>query len=142
MRRTVSARIANLKLRSLRRYHPLEQDSPLERDLPDRLRGEIFIGVYWNVLESLSDALLITTFGIRVRRSTGWVMLDYDDIGEIIYPHREDYEISDHLRIRTLSGTAIDLPICGGRGRFRDVWPFIRFIRRVLWEPESPGASG
>jgi hypothetical protein len=75
-------------------------------------------------------------------RSTGCVMLDYDDIGEIIYPHREDYEISDHLRIRTLSGTAIDLPICGGRGRFRDVWPFIRFIRRVLWEPESPGASG
>jgi hypothetical protein len=130
----VSARITNRTLSSLRRYDPLDHDTFEKRlpEFPARLPREVFVGVYYNTLESLENCLLVTSRGIRVNGPGGWSLLLYDDTERVVTPAQEDMEISDHVSVVTRDGRGTDLPVVGGRGRLRDAWVIIRLLQRSL----------
>lgn len=92
------------------------------------------IGVYRNDGDANTSMVLIGTRGILVLspRSTD---IPYDQINDTAIggpPGFEKHE-ADKIIVTLKNGTMAEVPVYGGKGRFRDVYQFLSFLRRCQW---------
>lgn len=104
---------------------------------------EVVLGVYENVPGELEDSIVVTTRALHLCRDGAWQSVSYEDIRSIETPPTEAplgksgvAELTLHLG----DGQRVSLPVTGGRGKTRDAWEFLRFLRRVTSDLER--ASG
>lgn len=92
---------------------------------------EDILGIYENSPGAWQEAIIISDEGLRIFLNAGWHFIPYADMCAVDVPEAKDKQTVDLLLIRLVSGSTIELPVRGGRGKLRDVWEFLRFLQRV-----------
>jgi hypothetical protein len=92
-------------------------------------QGEEWIGLYENSPGAADDCVVVTSFGLHLRRGQGWEFLGFGQIESVVTVEPKG-EVSE-LRVQRLDGRVTIVPVRGGRDRFRDAWEFMRFLDRA-----------
>jgi hypothetical protein len=98
--------------------------------------GEELIGVYVNSTEGRDALVFVTTRALHILADGEWRRLIYQDVEAIETSSAEEKHLLKVIRAVTGEGV-VDVPVTGGRGRFRDAWPFVHFLRRVVDDTQS-----
>jgi hypothetical protein len=93
--------------------------------------GEEMLGIYRNVANALTDAIVVTNVAIRVKRSSEWQSISYREVSEIELPGEEKRSVRSVLTTLS-SGAVVELPVRGGGSRFSDAYEFFRFLRSCV----------
>lgn len=88
------------------------------------------IGVYENSPSSLDGNVVITDHGMYVGQESGFLRIRYAEMRGLSVPG--DKHSSDRMVIRLPDERSAEVPVVGGRGRFRDAHEFSRFLHRVV----------
>src|SRR5258708_39387179 len=75
------------------------------------------------------DGFAVTTKGLRIFDGNGFHLIGYDQILLVAAPGPKTSV--DHLTVELKNGTVVELSVSGGRGRLRDAWEVLRFLKRV-----------
>ncbi len=95
------------------------------------LKGnEECIGVYENIVGDLSDCIFITNIGLRFKSSGKKELIPFTKIKNILPPSNKTTDTTITIMLDSDNFTSIE--IRNGRGRFKDVFEFVRFLDRVL----------
>lgn len=95
-----------------------------------------YIGVYENIPNSDEDAILIKNEGVEILGSNSQ-SIPFSKITSLALPMAEKTEIDKVLvRIKSVDDELF-VPVRGGRGRFRDVFEFLRFLSRCQKDAQS-----
>jgi hypothetical protein len=121
---------ANKILKRQNSYRAMDADllSSIGQLLP-LLPGETCIGIYENTLGELSDSILITNKGLHVFYDNDPRFIAFDNIEDVKCP--SDKVNGDALSVKLTDNTLLSVPVRNGRGRFRDVFEFGRFVMRA-----------
>jgi hypothetical protein len=84
------------------------------------------------VPEAPEEAIVITTQGLWLFGDEGWRTLRYEQIVRVNPPYDETKNLVSTLFLTLHDGEKEVLSIRGGNGNFRDAWPFLHFLIRVL----------
>lgn len=95
-------------------------------------QGEKVLGIYKNKADECDETLVITTCGIYLLQNNTSQYIRYDEIAHIEAPSKEQKHELDGLVAHLTCGEVMKIPIRGGKGRFRDAWPFLQFLTRVM----------
>jgi hypothetical protein len=97
------------------------------------------MGIYDNSIDKSRDVILVTDRGIHTFLQEVWSSFDYDQVVEITTPTNK---AAEGLSIRLKSGELFWLPVRGGKGRFRDIFEFLRFLDRVVDDMHKHNSFG
>ena len=97
--------------------------------------GEFFIGIYENFTGKPDECIILTNFGIYVWHEIGLKFIAFKKIKSATVPPKEDG--SNKFKISTIDGDLFDVPVYGGKGKFKDIYQFVRFIDRVVEDNKS-----
>lgn len=128
-------------LRSMRLFVFLDGQVPGELSRTwDALKrpGESLLGYYANNELSLpeADLILVSTFGLHLLSSSDSPRtIDFESISDIDGP--KEKAGADRLQLRLTNGSSEEVVVRGGRGKLRDVFGFLRFLRRVVQDRAS-----
>lgn len=124
-------KVAHRAKKNLDRLYGFEKLGPRKRETWARRlglpAGDEICGLYRNDPGCSMKLLVVTIRGIHIKRGDEWSFVSYRDIQSVDAPAKdpEDRELLVGLE----SGALLRLPITGGRGRFKDVYGFFRFLR-------------
>lgn len=127
----VESRVIRI-LRPLTQYHKHSTESLNASNRSQKVDlqiGEVYLGVYENIPDSLEDSITVTSLGLHTYRGGEWEFLNYEHIESIRIPSRK--EEAAELEIHLYDGYTTRIPVRGGQGRFRDAFEFLRFLDRV-----------
>jgi hypothetical protein len=94
------------------------------------------IGIYENELGSLENAILVTSAGIELLGANNCKIM-FEDITKIELPTADKLHVS-HLNVHTLhSNVPVTLPVLGQKDRTRDVFEFLRFLKRCMADQQT-----
>ncbi|HML21500.1 MAG TPA: hypothetical protein PKD09_07635 [Aggregatilinea sp.] len=129
-----------LKARVHRILEPLERyenapDVTLIQKLKNELvvsEGEEILGVYRSGAGGAEHMIAVTMSGLHVYHGN-WIHLEYSEMTSAKVPLEDtDKANASTILVNLKSGDVVSIPIVGGQGKLRDVWPFLRFIQRVI----------
>jgi hypothetical protein len=92
--------------------------------------GEELIGAYRNSHTAIA-AVVVTSLGLRIIDGDGSRHVPFTSIARVDGPSEKD-DLAPQLVLSLAEGGEIGVPIRGGRGQFKDVFEFQRFLARVL----------
>ncbi|MBI1783641.1 hypothetical protein HYR69_00730 [Candidatus Sumerlaeota bacterium] len=94
--------------------------------------GETCLGIYENSSDSDSAGtmILVTDWGIHLRKNRRVAFVAYDQIESVETPG--DKSLAHSLHLVRSDGPPLEIPVAGGKDRFHDVYEFGRFLKRVV----------
>lgn len=119
-------------LKAMDRYIDFEQGK-----VPDYITPKTCnIGVYENEPGSAENAILITFEGIELMGKNG-CKISFAEMDRIEVPTADKLSV-DYLNIHTAhSKTPVVLPVIGQKGRTRDAFEFLRFLKRCMADRQA-----
>ncbi len=88
------------------------------------------LGIYENAPDNHSDNILVTTRGLHLLQEPQEQFIQYLEIDRIEVTQPK--QLADSVVLHLRSGNVSEISIKGGRGNLRDVWEFVRYLRRVM----------
>lgn len=137
-------------LKDLQRYRDVatrRQELAYSTDIEDILYGEYIVGVYENDPGSLENGLIISNYGLRLRRDAAWSLIPYAEMSGVNFEQAKDATVTG-LVVGTQDGGRVKIPVTGGDPNTgtRDAAEFMRFLLRVIGdvkaEREGRGGKG
>jgi hypothetical protein len=92
--------------------------------------GEELIGAYRNSQTTVA-VVVVTSLGLHIVDGDGSRYVPFESIARVDGPSDKD-DLAPELVVSLAGGGKIGVPIRGGRGRFKDVFAFQRFLARVM----------
>ena len=121
-------------------YHPVSEISSIPvsawNEIP-RAVDEELIGYYINLGEEYKEVIVVTTRSLYILANDKWHPIAYTDIQSVEPQAVEEKHNVNSLQLYIKTGGVVVIPVTGGRGRFRDVWQFLRFLSRVVKAVQS-----
>ncbi len=97
--------------------------------------NENLVGVYKNDPENSDATIAITDLGLHIFINGEWHFIDFAHVADVRAPENKDSVAG--LDILLISGDVFFLPVRGGNGKFKDAFPFLRFLHRVIKDIQS-----
>jgi hypothetical protein len=95
------------------------------------LPNEVILGIYEND-PSVDCSIVITDNALRLLRTDSETdIIRYTDIRSVSGPSSVE-ETAPRVIVTLHDGSATSLPITGRRGKFMDVFEFLRFLMRIV----------
>ena len=104
--------------------------------------NEVCYGVYENIPKRIDERIAITNRGMYFNQEDAWLFINFLNIEEVNFIGKNKANIkgeklkTEHLTLELVNGKSIKLPIRGRKGEFKDIFEFMRFLMRVLWDFE------
>ena len=120
--------LAHRILRKLEMYHILAGG---DINIPDTitLPGDTIIGIYSN--PGLDRKILVGSNAFYYQENT-WIVIQYRDIYDAKIESSETKHTANRLIFSLTDGSTQYMRVDGGGTKFRDIYQFLRFIRRVI----------
>jgi hypothetical protein len=127
----MNARVLMLVHRILRKLEMYRSLAEEDMSIPDAsiLPGDTIIGVYLN--PGLDRKVLIGSHAIYYQENT-WVVVKYSDIRTVNIEDSETKHTANTLIFFLSDGSIQRMHVDGGDAKFRDIYEFLRFFRRVI----------
>lgn len=104
--------------------------------LPSMDVGEELLGVYENPPESGAPTIFVTTKALRLLNHGQARTIFYCRIKRVVGP-ADKGPLRPSITLHLDDGALEDVAVLGGKGRFLDVFEFLRFLMRVV-EDQQP----
>jgi hypothetical protein len=91
--------------------------------------GEEIVGLYHNP-PPVRLSVLVTSLGLHIVGANSSTYVPFESVTHIDTPTSKTE--SEDVALWSRDGSRITVPIRGEQGRFKDVFEFVRFMRRVL----------
>ena len=116
-----------------------EQKAELRRRQLGLQDEEVPCGIYTNEEESEPKSIVVTTKGLHLLGISAPRFIPYISIVGIGTPTKDPADTTLHVEL--VDGSRVALAITGREGRLKDIFEFLRFLRRVtdagtLMEPQ------
>jgi hypothetical protein len=121
-----------IKIKAHRILNELRNFEGLGQEVEQKIKlenGEEIVGVYRNYPQTDSEAIVVTTSGLHYLVGNSVSIIKYSEIANIKSPQAKE---AGRLFIVLKNGEMKALPILGGEGQFHDIFPFLRFLDRVI----------
>jgi hypothetical protein len=92
--------------------------------------GEELVGAYLNSQTTIA-AVVVTSLGLHIVDGDVRRYVPFESIARVDGPSDKD-DLAPELVLSLAGGERIGVPIRGGRGQFKDVFEFQRFLARVM----------
>src|SRR5438445_13879468 len=119
-------------LKHLASYEEVTDNSDRTSPAVEQLRlqtNERLLGCDGRSSEDSPDVFAVTSRGLHIRNGVTFCFIGYEQILSANAPGPKTNV--DHVTVELRDGSAVHLPVKGGRGRLRDAWEVLRFLRRV-----------
>lgn len=127
----VKSRIHRI-LKDLEHYRDFTSMSVLPYDISQSpIKAEdICYGAYENFIGTLQNIIIITNNGIYLNQNGAWEFVEYKQIISINTPKK--IQNDGKFSVTLLNNKEIEIEVLGKKGKYLDVFEFIRFLYRVV----------